>query len=294
MLLLVASLLWSSGGVLIKLAQWSPLGIASARSAVAAVVIGVYLIWRQRRLPRLLPRSAAEWGSAIGYAATVVLFVWATKLTAAANAIVLQYSSPLYVAVLGTWLLGERLDAVEWILLAVMLAGVALFFGEQLSADGMIGNLLALGSGIAMALMTLSVRMLGRSGSALESLMVGNLLAAAIGVGTWHHIPELDGETIAALVVLGCGQLGVPYILFARALRTVRAVEAVMLAMIEPIANPLWVMIALGERPSAWAVAGGTLVLGATVVRALLSYWRSSSGGDSSPVSSDSSGAMSP
>lgn len=212
----VAALLWSLGGVLIKLAAWSPLGIASVRSAIAAFVIGGFLRWRTRRMPRILPRSRAAWGAALGYAATVVLFVWATKLTAAANAIVLQYSSPLFVAIAGHYVLGERVRLIEWSMLAVMVVGVVLLFAEQLSPTGMVGNALGLASGVAMAIMTLSVRA-EREGSALEALVTGNLLAALVGVGTWGELPQLDAQTLAVLGVLGVVQLGVPYILFARA-----------------------------------------------------------------------------
>jgi len=287
----VAALLWSLGGVLIKLAAWSPLGIASVRSAIAAFVIGGFLRWRTRRMPRILPRSRAAWGAALGYAATVVLFVWATKLTAAANAIVLQYSSPLFVAIAGHYVLGERVRLIEWSMLAVMVVGVVLLFAEQLSPTGMVGNALGLASGVAMAIMTLSVRA-EREGSALEALVTGNLLAALVGVGTWGELPQLDAQTLAVLGVLGVVQLGVPYILFARALRSVRAIEAVMLAMLEPIANPLWVLLAIGERPSMMAALGGILVLGAISIRAILSYWGSASEEDSG--SADSSGGTSP
>lgn len=242
-------------------------------------------------MPRILPRSRAAWGAALGYAATVVLFVWATKLTAAANAIVLQYSSPLFVAIAGHYVLGERVRLIEWSMLAVMVVGVVLLFAEQLSPTGMVGNALGLASGVAMAIMTLSVRA-EREGSALEALVTGNLLAALVGVGTWGELPQLDAQTLAVLGVLGVVQLGVPYILFARALRSVRAIEAVMLAMLEPIANPLWVLLAIGERPSMMAALGGILVLGAISIRAILSYWGSASEEDSG--SADSSGGTSP
>ncbi len=277
---------------MIKLATWTPLGIASVRSAIAALVIGIYLWWRTGRIPRIVPHSPAAWGAAIGYAATVVLFVWATKLTAAANAIVLQYSSPLFVAIAGRMFLGERVRSVEWGILAIMLAGIVLFFAEQLSPQGMLGNAVGVASGVAMAIMTLCVRA-ERNGSALEALLAGNILAALVGMGSWSELPRLDAGTIAAVGVLGVVQLGVPYILFARALRSVRAIEAVMLTMLEPIANPLWVMLVLGERPSMLAIIGGSLVLGAIGIRAILSYWESSSAEEDS-ASSVGGGGTSP
>ncbi|MCX7930176.1 MAG: DMT family transporter [Chlorobi bacterium] len=291
--LTAAALLWSSGGVLIKLAEWSPIGIASVRSAIAALVIGGMLARQRGQLPRLLPSSLLGWSAAVGYAGTVVLFVWATKLTSAANAIVLQYSSPLYVAVAGHLICGEKVRPIEWVLLAIMLVGIVLFFAEQLSPAGMLGNAIAAASGVAMAVMTLSVRY-QRQGSALDALVTGNVLAALIGIGTWSDIPTLPPGTLGTLLLLGVVQLGLPYILFVRALSRVRAIEAVMLTMIEPIANPIWVMLATDERPSVWSLAGGGLVLSATVARALLTYWGSFDAASADPSSGSSGGTSSP
>ncbi len=289
-LLVGAALLWSLGGLLIKLAQWHPLGIASVRSGIAALTIALILRIQHRRWPRLLPKSAATWGAALGYAGTVILFVQATKLTAAANAIVLQYTAPLYVAIGGSILLGERLRSSEWVLLGLMLSGTALFFAVHLSASGMVGNLAGIGSGIAMSVMTLCLRR-ARDQSALEALVTGNIIAATSGVWLWTELPNLDGRTLGVLALLGVVQLGIPYVLFAHALRRARAIEAIMITMLEPILNPLWVMLAVGERPTGYAILGGALVVGSTVARAVLRYARSSL--DVSSCSSVSSGGTS-
>jgi drug/metabolite transporter (DMT)-like permease len=289
-LLVGAALLWSLGGLLIKLAQWHPLGIASVRSGIAALTIALILRIQHRRWPHLVPKSTATWGAALGYAGTVILFVQATKLTAAANAIVLQYTAPLYVAIGGSMFLGERLRASEWVLLGLMLSGTALFFAEHLSSSGMVGNLAGIGSGIAMASMTLCLRC-ARDQSALEALVTGNIIAAISGVWLWTELPDLDGRTVGVLAVLGVVQLGIPYVLFAHALRRARAIEAIMLTMLEPIVNPLWVMLAIGERPTGYALLGGALVVGSTIARAVLSYARSSV--DVSSGSSVSSGGTS-
>jgi drug/metabolite transporter (DMT)-like permease len=289
-LLVGAALLWSLGGLLIKLAQWHPLGIASVRSGIAALTIALILRIQHRRWPHLVPKSTATWGAALGYAGTVILFVQATKLTAAANAIVLQYTAPLYVAIGGSMFLGERLRASEWVLLGLMLSGTALFFAEHLSSSGMVGNLAGIGSGIAMASMTLCLRC-ARDQSALEALVTGNIIAAISGVWLWTELPDLDGRTVGVLAMLGVVQLGIPYVLFAHALRRARAIEAIMLTMLEPIVNPLWVMLAIGERPTGYALLGGALVVGSTIARAVLSYTRSSV--DVSSGSSVSSGGTS-
>ena len=154
----------------------------------------------------------------------------------------------------------------------------------------MIGNLAGIGSGIAMASMTLCLRC-ARDQSALEALVTGNIIAAISGVWLWTELPDLDGRTVGVLAMLGVVQLGIPYVLFAHALRRARAIEAIMLTMLEPIVNPLWVMLAIGERPTGYALLGGALVVGSTIARAVLSYARSSV--DVSSGSSVSSGGTS-
>jgi drug/metabolite transporter (DMT)-like permease len=261
-LLLLAALLWSLGGVLIKSIDWHPMAIAGARSAIAIPVMLV-CIGRPR-----FSFSTAQIGGAIGYAATVALFVFATRMTTAANAIFLQYTAPIYVALIGRWYLGERALAIDWLVIAVAFGGVGLFFMDGLTTSGFWGNIIALGSGLAFACMAIFLRK-ERAGSPVTSIVLGNIIVALAG------LPFLFGEPFAhgdgwRLLLLGAVQLGLPYVLYAAAIKYVTALEATLIPFIEPILNPLWVMLALGERPGSWAIVGGVLVLGAVLLRATL------------------------
>lgn len=262
LLLLACALLWSLGGVLIKSIDWQPMAIAAGRSFVAIPVMLVLV-----RRPQFT-FSIAQIGGAIGYALTVALFVFATRMTTAANAIFLQYTAPLYVALISRWYLNERALAIDWLVIALALVGVALFFFDKLSASGFWGNIIALGSGGAFASVALFLRK-EKAGSPVSSIILGNVLVAVAG------LPFIFGASftppnVTRLLLLGVVQLGLPYVLYATAIKHVTALEATIIPLLEPVLNPLWVMLALHERPGAWAMFGGMLVLIAVLTRSLI------------------------
>ncbi len=258
-----AALCWSLGGLLIKSVPWPPLAVAGGRGFIAAAFLAAFA-------PRFrFTWSAAQIGGALAYAATTVLFVTANKLTTAANAILLQYTAPVWIALLGAWFLGEPATRADWLTIGVVFGGMALFFCDDLRLSGIEGNLVALASGVAFASMTLLLRK-QKDTSAVESIFLGNLLAGVIGVPSMlagGPLPELRGWV--ALALLGTVQLGLSYLLYARAIRHVTALEAVLIPVIEPILNPIWVLLALGERPGALSLVGGVIVLTAATLRAL-------------------------
>ncbi|MBE2295788.1 MAG: DMT family transporter [Phycisphaerales bacterium] len=262
-MLLAAAILWSAGGLLIKWIEWNPVAIAGTRSLIGAALIAA-VFHRELRFDL----SFNQIGGALAYAGTVVLFVIANKMTTAANTILLQYTAPIYVILFSPWFLGERASRRDWLILLVIMAGMVLFFLDDLTLSGYWGNVIALIDGFCFGWMTLFVRR-QKDGSALSSLLLGNLLAAAIGLPfMFQSMPDLSGWI--GLLLLGVLQLGLPYILFALALRHVRAVEGILIPMIEPVLNPVWVFLLLGETPGVWAVVGGMIILGAVAVRA----WR--------------------
>jgi drug/metabolite transporter (DMT)-like permease len=260
-LLFVTALLWSLGGVLIKSIDWEPMAIAAGRSAIA---IPVLLACGGR--PRLT-FSTAQIGGAIGYAATVALFVFATRMTTAANAIFLQYTAPIYVAIIGRWYLGERALPIDWWVIAVALSGIALFFLDRLTVSGWWGNIAALVSGLAFALAVIFLRK-EKAGSPINIIILGNIIVAIAGAPFLLRAP-LHQHALTLLMVLGVLQLGLSYVLYAEAIKHVTALEAMLIPLLEPVLNPLWVMLALGERPGPWAIVGGVLVLGAVVIRGI-------------------------
>jgi drug/metabolite transporter (DMT)-like permease len=262
-LLLLAALCWSLGGVLIKSIDWPPMAIAGGRSAIAIPII-LLCVGRPR-----FTFSLAQIGGAIGYALTVVLFVFATRMTTAANAIFLQYTAPIYVALVGRWYLGERASRIDWLVIAVALIGIALFFMDRLTVSGWWGNIIALGSGLAFASVALFLRK-EKAGSPIASIVLGNLIVALAALPFMLSAPSLGGDGLWRLLLLGTVQLGLPYVFYAAAIKYVTALEATLIPLLEPVLNPLWVMLALGERPGPWAIVGGLLVLGAVLSRGLL------------------------
>jgi drug/metabolite transporter (DMT)-like permease len=248
--------------VLIKSINWHPMAIAGARSAIAIPVM-LACIGRPR-----FNFSRAQIGGAIGYAATVALFVFATRMTTAANAIFLQYTAPIYVAIIGRWYLRERALAIDWLVIVVALGGIALFFVDRLTTSGFWGNIIALGSGLAFASVAIFLRK-ERAGSPVTSIILGNIMVALASVPFLFGEPFTRGDGWR-LLLLGAVQLGLPYVLYAAAIKQVTALEATLIPFIEPILNPLWVMLALGERPGPWAIVGGVLVLGTVLLRTTL------------------------
>jgi drug/metabolite transporter (DMT)-like permease len=264
LLLVVAALCWSLGGLLIKAVNWPPLAVAGGRGAIAAT----FLVLTSRGLRFHFSRDQVI--GAIAYAACTVTFCTATKLTTAANAILLQYTAPVWVALFGAWFLGERTTRADWVTIIIVLSGMGLFFADSLELAHLVGNVVAIISGICFAGMTLALRK-QKDSSAVESIILGNLIAFAIGLWWIRHAPSLTSAGWFSLVALGVVQLGISYWLYARAIKHVSALEAVLIPVIEPILNPIWVLLALHERPSRLALVGGTIVLGAVTVRAALS-----------------------
>lgn len=260
--LALASVLWSSGGLLIKSLPLTSLTIAGGRSAIAALVI---LAWIRRPLPTW---SCAQIGSIISYMLTVVLFVMATKLTTAANAILLQYTAPIWVALLSALVTRERLTRLDIAAVVAVVAGMAVFFVDRVEAGNMTGNLLAVASGIAFACVALFMRK-QQGVSNAESVLFGNILTAVVCLPFADPFAPTT-DTMVRLLLLGVVQLGISYILYAWALAHVTALEAVLITMLEPLLNPLWVVIALGEVPSTSATIGGAIVLGTVVVRGVI------------------------
>lgn len=260
--LLAAAVLWSTAGAAVKLSSLSAWQLASGRSLIAALVLAL-AIPSGRKLP-----SRRGLLAALAYAATVVSFIIANKLTTSANAIFLQDTAPLYVLLLSPLVLRERPSRGELAAVPVFLLGLSLFFLDQLNPGQLWGNVIALGSGVAFALCILGLRAVGEEGSSV--LVWGNLIA-----GFSVLLPALGGPSPTALdlgllVFLGVFQLGLAYTLFQRGLRETPAVEASLLILLEPVLNPVWTFLFTGERPGPWALTGGAIILLATAWRTVV------------------------
>lgn len=269
LLILGAAVLWSTGGAAIKLAHASatPWQIAGGRALFAAAALALVLPEARRGLAdrRVLALSAA-------YAATTVLFVFANALTTAANAIFLQDAAPLWVMVIAALLLREGPTRVELALAPVFLGGMTLFFldrigvGAQSGAAAALGNAIAVLSGIAFAFLIVGLRAL-RGAGAEAAVLAGNVLSFAVCLPGAAAGPLPGARDLAIVAYLGIFQLAAAYTLFARGLRRLSAVEASLLALAEPVLNPIWAFLLAGERPGPYAIAGAALILGATAAR---------------------------
>ena len=268
LLLLAAGLLFSTGGAAIKAASLTGWQVASFRSGVAALVLLAVLpnARRQWHWP-MLPVAAA-------YAATLVLFVLANRLTTSANAIFLQATAPLYVLLLGPFLLHEPIRRADLCYMLAVGAGLVLFFAGRDTAvvtapDPPRGNLLALGSGVTYALMLAGLRWHGRRGgedSGIATVAAGNLIAFAAALPMALPVHAFSARDAAVVLYLGVAQVGLAYWCLTRAIRHVPAFEATTMLQIEPAMNPVWTWLAYGERPTLWALAGGAVIVSATLV----------------------------
>ncbi|HEY1241523.1 MAG TPA: DMT family transporter [Bryobacteraceae bacterium] len=262
-----AALLFSTGGAAIKAAAFTSWQVAGFRSGVAAVFLLVALPEARRGWSwRMAPAAAA-------YAATLVLFVLANRLTTSANAIFLQSTAPLYLLLLGPWLLREPVRRSDWVCILAVAAGLVLIFmGAPATAvtapDPRRGNLVALASGLTWALTVAGLRGLARAGegnSAMATVTAGNLIGFLVALPMALPVGVAGAGSLAVILYLGVVQIGLAYVLVTRAIRHVPAFEATTVLLLEPAMNPVWAWLVHGERPGTWALAGGSVILIATL-----------------------------
>jgi drug/metabolite transporter (DMT)-like permease len=263
---LTAALLFSTAGAAIKGMAFTSWQVASFRSGIAATALLL-----------LLPGARRKWTrntllAAIAYGATMVLFVSATKLTTAANAIFLQAAGPLYLVFLGPWLLKERANRRDLVFLAVMAVGMSLFFAgneapQRTAPNPAAGNILAALSGIAWALTVAGLRAGARGGDgSLGMVALGNVLTFAFCLVPALSSPLKAGAVDwATITYMGVFQIGLAYTLVARASSYLPALETSLLVLLEPALNPVWTWLVHGEEPGPLAIAGGICIIASTV-----------------------------
>jgi drug/metabolite transporter (DMT)-like permease len=263
LLVLAAALLWSTGGLFIKATPGlSAYELSFGRSFLAALAVGYFTRREGFRVNSVTVVAAAL------YAVLLLLFVMATKLTTAANAIFLQYTAPVYVLVFEPLIFKEKYRRSDFLVVSACVAGIALFFVGRLRPEEMRGNLLALVSGVCFAAFMLLIR-LPRAGrvNRASSIIYGNLLLAAVCAPAFlRGAHKVTASDLASIVFLGVVQIGIAYTLFTRGIeRGVRSLDAGLVCYVEPLSNPVWVYLFLGERPSGWAVAGGAVIITAVL-----------------------------
>ncbi len=264
---LAAAIIWSTGGLFIKWTSLSGLELSFGRSLLAAITVAIFT----RRLGFGINRVTLL--ASVLYAALLVLFVLATKATTAANAIFLQYTAPIYVLILEPLLYKEKFRRRDLIVVIVCIAGMSLFFVGKLRPQDVTGNLLALTSGVCFACYFLLLRhSTARDVNRASSVIYGNLLivliTAPVGLAA---VSQLNLNDAVAVGYLGIVQIGIAYTLFTKGMSLgIRSLDAGIVGYIEPVLNPLWVFLLLGERPSQWALIGGAIIVSAVVAHTIV------------------------
>lgn len=263
-----AALLFSTGGAAIKgnaLTSWQ---VAAFRSLVAAIALAL-----------LIPSARRGWNRrhllvGLVYAVALILFVAANKLTTAANAIFLQATAPAYLIVLGPLVLREHLRRSDlWLLLGVA-AGMTLFFvasepARATAPDPVTGNIVALLGGLAWAFTVLGLRWVARTDdgahASMATVIAGNCVACVAALPFALPVEHLRTQDILVILYLGVFQIGLAYVCLTRAIRRLPAFEVSTLLLIEPALNPMWTWLIMGEKPALLSIAGGSIILAATL-----------------------------
>lgn len=252
-LLVLTSILWSFSGVCTKFISWNGFAVAGIRGLIAALLLLIV-----NRRPRL-PRSGFQVAAIFSYVGLVVLLILSTKLTTAANAILLQYTAPIYSAILGYFVLKEPVTRHDITVIVLVLIGLAVFLYDGLADGRMAGNLIALLSGVCYGAMNVFMRKCDKDAPA-DNIFWGNLLAFVLMLPFMGR-PEITAVNIGIILFMGIFQLGLAYILYSIAIPHVPALEATIITVLEPILNPVWVMLFYGEKPGIRTIIGGAIVL---------------------------------
>ena len=256
LMMVVTASLWSIAGLFIKVIDWNPFAIAGFRSLVASLVILAFL--GKPKIRWSFPLVAAATANAM----TMLLFVGANKTTTAANAILLQYLAPVFTAFIGAALLKEKARTEHWVSIFFVALGMAIMFADKFDGGRLFGDLLALMSAVTFSLYFVFMRM-QKEGSPLESNLLSQWIAAGVCllVSLFLPMPQFTQKSVAAALLLGVVQIGIPSILIAYAIKRISAVSASLIAVIEPVLNPVWVFLVLGEYPGMNTIIGGAVIL---------------------------------
>ncbi|MCI9269351.1 MAG: EamA family transporter [Lawsonibacter sp.] len=256
----LAAVLYSIGGLCIKLIPWSGMAINGARTAIALVVIGLYLKLTDHR-PKM---NLWVLVGALAVCGTNILFSIANKLTTAGNAIVLQFTAPIFVILFSVLFFGKKPQKLDLTACGLVLGGVLLFFIDSLSAGGMLGNILALLSGISYAGVFMMNDM--PDSDPISSVFWGDVISAVVGLPFLGYETEFSAHILAALLVLGVFQVAIAYILMVEGLKTTPPVTASLVSGIEPVLNPILVAVFYHEMIGPVALVGAMVVVGSVVL----------------------------
>ena len=255
--MLICAALWSVAGIFIKLIPWNGFAVAGMRSLIAGLTIAVYMLITRRRY--ILSRRMVVGG--IMTAGVYTCFTVANKLTTAANAIVLQFTCPVFIVILSAIFLKQKIRKNDLAVVIATLAGIALFFFDQLKPGYILGNFVAIAAGMFMAVMFILVGNM-EGDERFSTITNGQFLTFFVGLPFIIATkPEFTAAATASILVLGVFQLGISYILYVKSTQYCPPLACCLLGALEPLLNPVWVLIFDGERPGVWALIGGIIVV---------------------------------
>lgn len=262
LLMLACAVLWSTAGLFIKSVPWNSMVLAGWRGLAGTLTLWAFM--RMMRYRVVIDRRTVTIGLCVS--GTSILFLIANRLTTAANAIVLQYTSPVFLMVLSALLFKRRYRSLDYLTVAVTVGGIALFFCDQLTPGGMLGNILALIDGVSMGAVYLFT---GESdeGRRLSGILMGLAITIVVGIPfTFAYPPVVTGASVLAVIAMGFLQLGLPYACYSLALKHCPTLACTLIASFEIILSPLWVWLFLGEMPGTFAIIGSVIIVATITV----------------------------
>ncbi len=260
--MIVCAVLWSTAGIFIKMLPWHGFAVAGLRSLIAGITIAAYMAVRRYRF--ILNRKTMMAGCFAGL--NYICFATANKMTTAANAIVLQFTSPVFILIFSALFLRQKIRKGDLAVVVTVLGGIALFFLDQLGPSTAAGNCLALTSGMLMAGMYVTVGNIELE-ERFSGIVIGQAVAFLVGLPmVFMTKPVMNAVTVSSILALGVFQLGIAYVLFVCASAKCSALACCLLGAVEPLLNPVWVMIFDGETPGVFALIGGVIVIAAVTV----------------------------
>ena len=263
LLMLVCAAMWSTGGIFIKLVPWNPLVLGGWRSIFCAISYGAFLLLSKKRV-RFDRRSLLV---GVASALASICFLAANKLTTAANAIVLQYTSPVFIMLLSTIFLKKRFRRKDYLVVVLVMGGIVLFFLDSITPGNMLGNIIAIFSGVVFASVYMFLGEAKDETARVSGMLIGTVFLAAIGIPLGFAQKVEVTPTIALIVVvMGFFQLGIPNIIYSAAMNSCSPLACSLIGSAELLLNPVWVYLFTGEAPGFWALIGaGIIVITITV-----------------------------
>lgn len=265
--IIIAALLWSTGGLFIKLISLDAYQLSFYRSIFSALTFVV--LFRKK----VFVFNTAILFNGLFYAGILILFVVATKLTTAANAIFLQYTAPIYVLIFEPLILKTKLKTINVFSVIISFLGMTLFFVGEISPSHFSGNLVALLSGICFAAFLIGIRKSSEE-YRVPSIFWGNIFIPILCLSSVYPEFNIDLKNFMMVAYLGIFQIGFAYAIFTYSIKRIEGIEAALIAMIEPVMNPIWVYFGYGEKPSPFAILGGLIILSTITIRTIITEKR--------------------